>query len=122
MPSVTSFKALHVYNLRKPLDPSGTLKYALLVTSGEYVHRREHQIVSVLILGDRPSDRAESYIRVKIHCRDSGGTAHLAMNYYGAVDNIMPMPKSNLMVTSAKQITPAEEEDVRAKLKDWLGL
>ncbi len=122
MSQVTSFKTLHVYNLRKALDPSGTLKYALLVTSGEYAHRREHQIVSVLILSDRPRNRSESYIRVKISCRDSGGSAHMAMDYYGAVDNIMPMAKANLMVTSAKQITSAEEEDVRKKLREWLGL
>lgn len=46
----------------------------------------------------------------------------MAMDYYGQVDNIMPMPKSNLMVTSCKPITDSEERDVQVKLKEWLDL
>jgi len=119
MSNVTYFKSLHVYNLRKALGPS--LQYALIITSDKYVSRPEHQIVSVLLLSDRPKNSA-SYIRVHIKSIGSGGKAHMAMDYYGQVDNIMPMPKSNLMVTSCKPITDSEERDVQVKLKEWLDL
>ena len=120
--NVTYFKSLHVYNLRKPIGPPGSpLQYALIITSDKFVSRPEHKIVSVLLLSDRQRNDV-SYIRVHIRNITSGGAAHMAMDYYGAVDNILPMPKSNLMVTSCKPITVFEEKDVKEKLREWLDL
>ncbi len=121
MSQTTYFKQFHVYELVKPLSPNSPLSLALLVTSDEFLYRRHQQMVSVLLLSPVPREVA-SEIRLKISCRSNGGAVNLRSDCYAMIDNILPMPKSNLKLVSGQEIAEVEKRELENKLKSWLGL
>ncbi|MEM9528269.1 MAG: hypothetical protein AAGA31_16775 [Bacteroidota bacterium] len=85
------------------------------------MYRHYQETVSVLLLS--PTPRAvESDIRVKIHCKGSGGTAHLPADHYVAIDSVFPLQKEQLILASGTEIHEREKEEIKTKLTVWLGL
>lgn len=121
MSQITYFKQFHVYDLKAPLAPNSPISQVLLITADEFLYRRHQQVVSVLLLSPTPRE-AESEIRVKINCRSNGGTANLKHDAWVILDQILPMPKSNLMLVSGKEVAEVEKRELEEKLKNWLGL
>lgn len=92
----------------------------LLVTRTSIANRPQQVTVSVLPLS--PTDRkVESEIRVKIHCREERGSAELDCSHFCAIDGMLPMLKSDLILASGTDILDEEKREIGRKLAAYLG-
>ena len=121
MSSKTSFRHLHIYTLRASLGNLPRPQLVLLLTNADIANRHHQRTVSVLPLS--PIDRrVETDIRVKVCCPRDGGSANLSCNHFVAIDGMLPMQKSNLMLASATEILEVEKREVLAKLGRYLRI
>lgn len=120
MSLVTSFKHYSIYTLRKSLGPMARPQRVLLITRASIANRPHQLTVSVLPLSsvDR---KAESEIRVKIHCRSERGSAELDCNHFCAIDGMLPVLKADLILASGTPILAEEKREIGRKLASYLG-
>lgn len=118
MSSLTSYRPYHVYTLRQALGP---FSHVILITALDFVNHHAQRVVTVLPLSFR--DRAiTTDTRVKIRCQGSGGYAQLSGDHFAAIDGVMAMERKYLILSSASEIHPLEEEEIKRKLGAYLGM
>lgn len=103
------------------MGPVARPQRVLLITDSEFLRRAHHDTVTVLPMSPL-NRRADSEIRVRIHCRANKGTAVLDCDHWVAIDGLMPMDKGHLIVQSGTEIHELEKKAIRAGLKNYLGL
>lgn len=119
--TTTYFKQYHIYNLVKPLAPNSPIHHVLIVTSDEFLYRRHQQMVTVLLLSPTPREM-ESEIRVKLDIKNIVGLSGSFSDYWIVVDQLLPMPKSNLILGSGLELSEISKREIANKLANWLGL